>query len=140
MIPVLKAAALVIAVAGGVTAGVVHHRHAAVAAGPAVAAAPAVAGPPAVAAAPSQAAGDVLQRAQDAYIHGQYDDAIELARKGMAEQPSKAWRIVGAASCFNKDASGATEAWNALDPKGRKFVEYVCKRNDVTLPDGAPVL
>jgi RNA polymerase sigma factor (sigma-70 family) len=141
MIPALKAAAVVIAVAGGVTAGVVHHRHAAVAGGPAVAAAPAVAGTPAIAAAPAQAPGDdLLQRAQQAYIHGEYDDAIELARKGMAAQPSKAWRIVGAASCFNKDASGATEAWNALDPQSRKFVEYVCKRNDVTLPDGAPVL
>ena len=46
---------------------------------------------------------------------------------------------MGASSCFKGDAVGALDAWNALDSKGQKFIEYVCKRNDVTLPTGAPV-
>jgi RNA polymerase sigma-70 factor (ECF subfamily) len=133
MIPALKVAAVAVAVAGGVTAGVMHHRHAVVVAQN---------GPPAAASQPrdDNAAADPLAAAADAYVHGQYDEAIALARPHAAAGDSKAWRIVGAASCFKQDAAGAGQAWNQLDPGGRKFVEYVCKRNDVTLPDGAPVM
>ena len=138
MIPALKAAVAAVAVAGGVTAGVVHHRHAV---------AVAQNGPPAVAAAPAAqprddvAGEDPLQAAKDAYVHGEYDQAIELARPyASGAEAEKAWRILGASSCFKQDAAGAAEAWNELDANGRKFVEYVCKRNDVTLPDGAPVM
>ncbi|MCU1276785.1 MAG: hypothetical protein JWM53_331 [bacterium] len=147
-VPLLKLAAIaIVAVAGGVTFGVVHHRRASVATTT-----------PAVAAAPSTAAemqdplaglnldalldnsADTLQRAQDAYVHGEYDDAIELAKQSMAHDPPKAWRVIGASSCFKQDADGASTAWNALDVPGKKFIEYVCKRNQVTLPDGKPVL
>ncbi len=137
MIPALKVAAVAVVVAGGVTSGIlVHHRHAAaVAARPVVVAAadPPRAGDPAD-------SSDTLQRAKDAYVHGEYDEAIALARQNLDGAPMPAWRIIGASSCFNQDVDGATKAWNALDPSGRKFVEYVCKRNDVTLPDGAPVM
>ena len=134
MIPALKVAAVAVAVAGGVTAGVVHHRHA-VGASSSMVVAQADPAPP------SGAEADrALKDASDAYIHGEYDRAIALARPQTSAEPQKAWRIVGASSCFNKDVAGATEAWNALDPSSRKFVEYVCKRNDVTLPDGAPVM
>ncbi|HEY2744728.1 MAG TPA: hypothetical protein VGL86_08900 [Polyangia bacterium] len=124
MFPALKVAA--VAVVAGVViviAGVAHHRHAVV-----------------VAQSSPPAADDPLAPAADAYIHGRYDEAIALARPHAAAGVSKAWRIVGASSCFKQDAAGAGEAWNQLDPGGRKFVEYVCKRNDVTLPDGAPVM
>ncbi|HEX8954194.1 MAG TPA: hypothetical protein VF945_20200, partial [Polyangia bacterium] len=83
---------------------------------------------------------DTLQRAQDAYVHGEYDEAIALAKRAKAQDSQKAWRIIGASSCFKKDAAAAAAAWNELDGRGKKFVEYVCKRNDVTLPNGAPVL
>ena len=142
MIPALKVAAVAVAVAGGVTAGVVHHHRAVVVAqnGP-----PALAGAPAAQPRDDNAAddpsNDPLAAAADAYVHGQYDQAIALARPHVAdEHASKAWRIVGASSCFKQDANGATEAWNQLDTPGRKFIEYVCKRNDVTLPDGSPVM
>src|SRR5205807_1118737 len=61
--------------------------------------------PPTEEAAPSQpnpAAEKLLQDAQDAYVHGQYANAIETAKKASKSEPLKAWRIIGAASCFLK--------------------------------------
>ena len=147
MIPALKVAAVVaVAVGGAVTAGVVHHRRAV--------GAVAVAGPPAAGAAGAGAASDaprarddaesnpLLKEAADAYVHGEYDEAIRLARQAQDQDaaPMKAWRIIGASSCFKQDAEGAISAWRALDTPGKKFIQYVCKRNDVTLPDGTPAL
>ena len=139
-LPVLKVAAVAAVAAAGVTVGVRHFRHAP--------AAPAATARAVVAAAPSNhdpledlvAPADTLQRAQDAYVHGDYDEAIDLAKQAKGQDATKAWRIIGASSCFKQDAAGAAAAWNELDGGGKKFIEYVCKRNDVTLPDGAPVL
>jgi hypothetical protein len=146
-LPSLKLAALGVVAAAGVatTVVVVHHSHAAAAVtAPAVAASPsAPASDPLAGLNVDQVldpAQDALQRAQDAYVHGDYDEAIGLAKQARAQDPAKAARIMGASSCFKGDAAGAAAAWNALDPRGRKFIEYVCKRNDVTLPTGAPVL
>jgi hypothetical protein len=138
MLPALKLTLAVAAVVAGVGAVAGHFIGGHSAAPPSLVATPAPQ-PAQSAAAPTD---DALQRAQDAYIHGEYDDAIELAQKAKAtgEDSSKAWRIIGAASCFKQDAVGASEAWNAVDPPAQKFIEYVCKRNDVTLPDGKPVL
>ena len=143
-LPIMKVAAVAAVAATAVTVGVRHYRH-----GPA---APSVSATRAVAAAPSSAASDdplagadapgedTLQRAQDAYVHGEYDEAIDLAKRASAGDAPKAWRIIGASSCFKQDSAGAIAAWRELDGRGKKFIEYVCKRNDVTLPDGAPVL
>lgn len=153
--PILKLAAIAVFAAAGVGAAVVVTRHARTTAtqagAPAVARAgsPATAGsvpaPPASPASDDPRAGgspgdDTLRRAQDAYVRGDYDDAVELAKQVLPQDPHKAWRIIGASSCFKQDAAGAGAAWDALDRSGRKFIEYVCKRNDVTLPSGAPVL
>lgn len=91
------------------------------------------------------ATGDVLDQAQEAYLQGRYADAIRLGRQATGgDDAAKAWRIVGAASCFLHDAAGATEAWQHLSVPAQKFIEYVCKRNDVVVPDpaakGAPIL
>jgi RNA polymerase sigma factor (sigma-70 family) len=128
MMPVLKlgfAAAAVVIVGGAVLVGNARAHHAAV-----------VAEPPPM----SKRAvltDDALAAAQAAYIAGQYAEAIALARPKVASNPDKAWRIVGAASCFLKDAPAATEARNALDVHGRRFVEYVCSRNGITLPQAS---
>jgi pSer/pThr/pTyr-binding forkhead associated (FHA) protein len=84
--------------------------------------------------APSPQTEKLLQDAQDAYVHGQYANAIELARKAAKASPSKAWRIMGASSCFLKDRNGAMTAWNKLDAQGRQFLKYVCSRNAITVP------
>lgn len=75
-----------------------------------------------------------IDRAQEAYVAGRYDEAIERATVARAADPLRAWRIIGAASCFRGDAAGAAAARDALDDKGRRFVEYVCANNKVTLP------
>lgn len=84
--------------------------------------------------APSPAAEKLLQDAQDAYVHGQYANAIETAKKAAKAQPTRAWRIIGAASCFLKDRGGAMQAWNKLGPQERSFLKYVCSRNAITVP------
>jgi hypothetical protein len=75
-----------------------------------------------------------LQEAQDAYVHGQYANAIELAKKAMKAQPGKAWRLIGASYCFLKDRSGAVTAFGKLDAQGKQFLKYVCSRNSITVP------
>src|SRR5262249_54174224 len=75
-----------------------------------------------------------LQDAQDAYVHGNYAAAIDLAKKASRQSPSKAWRIIGASYCFLKDRGGAAQAWSKLDAQGRQFLKYVCGRNAMTVP------
>jgi pSer/pThr/pTyr-binding forkhead associated (FHA) protein len=76
----------------------------------------------------------LVQEAQDAYVHGQYTTAIELARKAAKTQPAKAYRLIGAASCFLKDRAGVMQAWNKLGPVQRGFLKFVCQRNQITIP------
>jgi pSer/pThr/pTyr-binding forkhead associated (FHA) protein/tetratricopeptide (TPR) repeat protein len=80
------------------------------------------------------AAEKVLLDARDAYVHGQYANAIEIAKKAVKAQPNQAWRLIGASSCFLKDRNGAVQAWNKLDTQGRSFLKYVCSRNAITVP------
>ena len=137
MIPALKAAAVALAVAGGVTAGVVHHRHAA-----------APPSSPSPVAAPRQ---PPRPRKQPATTTSSAPttptSTASTTRRSPGAPPRPGRRLVqGLAhrrrrrAASTSDAAGATDAWNALDPPASKFIEYVCKRNDVTLPDGAPVL
>jgi RNA polymerase sigma-70 factor (ECF subfamily) len=132
MLPALKLTAAALAVCGGVVSVHFIGRHSASAPAPVAAAAPANA--------PLPADADVLLRAQDAYVKGQFDDAIALAKEGMGQDESKAWRIIGASNCFLQNAEGAIEARDQLDAQGKKFIEYVCQRHDTPLPDGTPVM
>lgn len=74
--------------------------------------------------------------AQDDYVHGNYSSAIEKARKALKSDPgnSKAWRIIGASSCFLRDKNGASASWNKLGAMDRQFLKYVCQRNQITIP------
>jgi hypothetical protein len=80
------------------------------------------------------AAEKALLAARDAYVHGQYANAIEIAKKAVKAEPNQAWRLIGASSCFLKDRNGAMQAWNNLDTQGRSFLMYVCSRNSINLP------
>lgn len=75
----------------------------------------------------------LYQRAQDAYVHGQYQDAIDLSEHLIDSQPGRAWRIIGASSCFLRDKAAAMKAWRHMDATGKQFLGYVCSRNDITL-------
>jgi hypothetical protein len=74
-----------------------------------------------------------LQAAQEAYVHGDYVGAIKLAKRVAPSLPAKAWRVVGASSCFLKDVEGAREAYSRLGEQEREFLRYVCARNTVEL-------
>jgi hypothetical protein len=74
-----------------------------------------------------------LQAAQKAYVHGDYASAIRLAKRAAPSLPAKAWRVVGASSCFLKDLAGAREAYSRLGEREREFLRYVCARNALTL-------
>jgi cell division septum initiation protein DivIVA len=74
-----------------------------------------------------------LQAAQAAYVHGDYAGAIKLAKRAAPALPSKAWRVVGASSCFLKDVAGAREAYQRLGDQQREFLRYVCARNAIKL-------
>ncbi len=76
----------------------------------------------------------ILQEAQDYYVHGQYQQAIDTAKKAMKAQPLKAWRTIGASSCFLKDKAMAVQAWNKIDTNGRNLLRYVCSRNEIQVP------
>lgn len=76
----------------------------------------------------------ILQEAQDFYVHGQYQQAIDTAKKAMKAQPIKAWRTIGASSCFLKDKAMAVQAWNKIDTNGRNLLRYVCSRNEIQVP------
>ncbi|HEX6838235.1 MAG TPA: RNA polymerase sigma factor [Polyangia bacterium] len=78
-----------------------------------------------------------LEDAQRAYVQGRYDEAIQLAGRAKASEPARAWRVIGASSCFKGDAAEAGAAWTHLDATGRKFIEYVCGRNHVVVPKDA---
>ena len=73
-------------------------------------------------------------RAQDRYVEGKFDNAKGHAREAMAQDPNKAWRIIGASECSLKTSAAALEAANHLEASGRQFLKYVCSRNNVTLP------
>ncbi len=77
----------------------------------------------------------ILQESQDLYVHGQYQTAIEQAKRATKDQPGDAWRIIGASACYLKDRNLAIQAWNHLDhgPR-RQFLRYVCSRNGITVP------
>ncbi len=88
---------------------------------------------PAAAPATGPAATGAADRAQQAYVAGRFADAIALARQAVADDPQPAWRVIGASSCFLRDAQQATAAWQQLDAAGRRFIEYVCARHQVPL-------
>lgn len=77
----------------------------------------------------------LLHTARELYINGEYEAAAEVVEPAtrVASTANRAWRILGAAACFEKDGHVASRARQHLDEAGRKFVSYVCARNDVSI-------
>jgi hypothetical protein len=75
-----------------------------------------------------------LDAAREAFVKGDYQKAITLARAQVPTEPGAAWRVIGASTCFLKDSAGAREAYDKLGPEGQQFLRYVCKRNGVLVP------
>jgi pSer/pThr/pTyr-binding forkhead associated (FHA) protein len=77
----------------------------------------------------------LLEEAQSDYTHGNYESAVEKAKKAAkGGNNTNAWRIIGASSCFLKDRKQALVAWNRLDQTSRTFLKYVCNRNAIEIP------
>lgn len=73
-----------------------------------------------------------LAEAQRAYIGGDYQQAIRIARRNIDRDPERAWRVIGGAACYLGDATLVKESVNHLDEQAQLFVRHVCQRNGVT--------
>lgn len=78
----------------------------------------------------------VLTEAQTEYVNGDYQRAIDQARRGLKGAPIRAWRIIGGAACHLRDARLATDAYRRLDPPGRQYLVYVCRREGLGATGG----
>ncbi len=77
----------------------------------------------------------LLADAMDAYVNGRYGEAVEKARKANhSGNNPKAWRLIGASACQQKNRDEAVKAWNRLSQVDRQFVKYICNRNEITIP------
>ena len=74
-----------------------------------------------------------LEVAQDAYVHRDFKGAATIARAYVDAQPEKAWRLIGAAACGQKDLAGAHEAADRLDAEGKRIVTESCARAGLAL-------
>jgi hypothetical protein len=90
-----------------------------------------------------QDAETLLRDAQTAYVNGDFQKAIELARPlrnggsgSSAASTSRAWRIIGGAACSLKDTKLVGDAYRHLDVSARQFLIYVCQRNSIYFSGG----
>lgn len=73
----------------------------------------------------------ILRKAQELYIAGNCEAAIELANQ--SPQTAYAWRIKGACGCYQRSPDLVVNALNKTTSNGRKFIEYVCSREGMTI-------
>jgi hypothetical protein len=77
----------------------------------------------------------LLEDAQDAYVHANYDQAIALAQKALDSggDGERAWRLIGASGCFKKDSALVHNAYKHTKSPAHSFLRYVCSRNGVAV-------
>ncbi len=73
-------------------------------------------------------ADQTLSNAQTEYVNGNFSQAISVAKSVQRINPTRAWRIIGAAACNMKDVKLASEARKHLDSASRQYLEYTCQR------------
>ena len=78
----------------------------------------------------------LLEAATSAYKESRYLDTVDLAHRSLALEGAdpRAFRLLGAASCFLGDRVGAREAWYPSTKMDRKLLEYICGRNGLPVP------
>lgn len=80
-------------------------------------------------------ADQLVSEAQDDYVNGRNVHAIETARMAIHRgATTKAYRIIGAAACNQKDRDEVMKAWRRLGDMDRRFVKYICARNNLEIP------
>lgn len=85
---------------------------------------------------PPAASKTPLGRAQAAYVQGNYRDALQVAASILAKDPENqsALRLTTAARCRVGENAKAKEAYERLDPSGRRLARELCSRVGVRLP------
>jgi hypothetical protein len=81
-------------------------------------------------------ADELYPKAMQQYVQGNYSVARELARRAVEKGNAKAWRLVGASSCFMRDGATAREALEHAAQWDRQFTKYVCGRNCINAETG----
>lgn len=80
---------------------------------------------------------ETLSKAQTAFVNGDFSAAISLARSVQRKNPTRAWRIIGAAACNSKDVKLASEAFKHLDSASRQYLIYTCQRQGIRRSNGS---
>ncbi len=70
--------------------------------------------------------------AQQAYIGGNYRQAIHIAHRHTESDPDRAWRVIGGAACYLGDGGLVRETLYHLNDKSQEFVRRICQRNGLT--------
>ena len=73
-----------------------------------------------------------LTNAQTEFVNGNFSQSISMAKAVQRGNPTRAWRIIGAAACNIKDVKLASEAFKHLDSAGRQYMIYACQRQGIT--------
>lgn len=82
-------------------------------------------------------ADQTLSNAQTEYVNGNFSQAISVAKSVQRINPTRAWRIIGAAACNMKDVKLASEAFKHLDSASRQYLVYTCQRQGITNTNGS---
>jgi pSer/pThr/pTyr-binding forkhead associated (FHA) protein len=82
-------------------------------------------------------ADQTLSNAQTEYVNGNFSQAISVAKSVQRINPTRAWRIIGAAACNMKDVKLASEAFRHLDSASRQYLVYTCQRQGINNTNGS---
>lgn len=80
----------------------------------------------------SAQADSLLSEAQEKYVERDFAQAIARARRAAQTNPTRAWRIIGAAACAIRDLKLANEAHKQLDARGQEYLTFSCQRQGIT--------
>jgi hypothetical protein len=72
-----------------------------------------------------------LSKAQTEYVNGNFSQAINEAKSVQRINPTRAWRIIGAAACNMRDVKLASEAFRHLETASRQYLIYTCQRQGI---------
>lgn len=75
---------------------------------------------------------ETLLNAHTAYRNGNYRQAISIAKSVQHINPTRAWRIIGAAACSLLDVKLASEAFKHLDLASRQYLVYTCQHQGIS--------
>jgi len=83
----------------------------------------------------------VMLEANKAYDRGDIDEARELAKKVVSDDPSnvRMLRVLVSTSCMDGDAATAKQYYATLPKSDQRQMQTRCSRYGVTFPDAPPV-